>query len=319
MTVAKLNLNQEIKKVEKRLNDIIVSNDPVIEEAALDLLASGGKRIRPAFVVLSSQFGEHTTEDTYRIAVALELIHMATLVHDDVIDKSDKRRGKPTIAKQWDQDIAILTGNFLLALALEHISTVKHERVHHVISHAILDVCRGELFQFQDQFNANQNVVNYLRRFNRKTALLIQLSTEVGAITADADDKTVHKLKRIGHYIGMSFQIMDDILDFTSTEKQLGKPVGSDLLNGHITLPVLLEMRNNSEFKQRIQQLNANSPKEEFQHCINIIRASSVIEEAQRVSDHYLAKTLDLIESLGNEDAKKLFNKIINKMAKRNK
>ena len=98
-------------------------------------------------------------------------------------------------------------------------------------------------FQFQDQFNSQQTIINYLRRINRKTALLIQLSTEVGAITSQSDKETVRKLKMIGHYIGMSFQIIDDILDFTSTEKKLGKPVGSDLLNGHITLPILLEMR----------------------------------------------------------------------------
>lgn len=132
---------------------------------------------------------------------------------------------------------------FLLALGLEHLMAVKDNRVHQLISESIVDVCRGELFQFQDQFNSQQTIINYLRRINRKTALLIQLSTEVGAITSQSDKETVRKLKMIGHYIGMSFQIIDDVLDFTSTEKKLGKPVGSDLLNGHITLPILLEMR----------------------------------------------------------------------------
>ena len=131
---------------------------------------------------------------------------------------------------------------FLLALGLEHLMAVKDNRVHQLISESIVDVCRGT-FQFQDQFNSQQTIINYLRRINRKTALLIQLSTEVGAITSQSDKETVRKLKMIGHYIGMSFQIIDDVLDFTSTEKKLGKPVGSDLLNGHITLPILLEMR----------------------------------------------------------------------------
>ena len=112
--MAKLNINNEIKKVEDRLQHAIKSSDQTLEDAAFHLLSSGGKRVRPVFVILSSQFGDSkdTSENTYRVAVALELIHMATLVHDDVIDKSDKRRGRPTISKKWDQTTAILTGNF---------------------------------------------------------------------------------------------------------------------------------------------------------------------------------------------------------------
>lgn len=219
MTVSKLNMNNEIKIIEKRLEEALISKDQILEDASYHLFSSGGKRVRPAFVILSSQFGEEMNEDVYRVAVALELIHMATLVHDDVIDKSDKRRGSLTIAKKWDQDTAILTGNFLLAVGLEYISNIEDNRVHKVISSAIVEVCMGELYQFQDQFNANQTITNYLRRINRKTALLIQLSTEVGAIASHADTKTVRNLKMIGHYIGMSFQIVDDILDFTSSEK----------------------------------------------------------------------------------------------------
>ncbi|WP_182477365.1 polyprenyl synthetase family protein [Staphylococcus succinus] len=316
--MSKLNMNSEIKKIEKRLEQAIKSEDKVLEEAAFHLFSSGGKRVRPAVAILSSQFGKEMNEDVYRVAVALELIHMATLVHDDVIDKSDKRRGRLTIAKKWNQSTAILTGNFLLALGLEHISGIEDNRVHTIISNSIIDVCMGELFQFQDQFNGHQSITNYLRRINRKTALLIQLSTEVGAIASGADIKTVHNLKMIGHYIGMSFQIVDDILDFTSTEKQLGKPVGSDLMNGHITLPVLLEMKKNSAFKQQIQQLNPNSSPETFKYCIDTVRSSDVIQQCLSISNKYLDKALNLIEELENDSAKVLFKKLIKKVGKRN-
>ncbi|OEL02799.1 polyprenyl synthetase family protein [Staphylococcus casei] len=316
--MSKLNMNSEIKKIEKRLAQAIKSEDKVLEEAAFHLFSSGGKRVRPAVAILSSQFGKEMNEDVYRVAVALELIHMATLVHDDVIDKSDKRRGRLTIAKKWNQTTAILTGNFLLALGLEHISDIEDNRVHTIISNSIIDVCMGELFQFQDQFNGHQSITNYLRRINRKTALLIQLSTEVGAIASGADIKTVHNLKMIGHYIGMSFQIVDDILDFTSTEKQLGKPVGSDLMNGHITLPVLLEMKKNSAFKQQIQQLSPNSSPETFKYCIDTVRSSDVIQQCLGISNKYLDKALDLIDELENDSAKALFKKLIKKVGKRN-
>ncbi|PTK67340.1 polyprenyl synthetase family protein [Staphylococcus borealis] len=317
--MAKLNMNSEIKNVEKRLQKAIESNDPILHEASSHLLSSGGKRVRPAFVILSSQFGpQKQTEDTYRVAVALELIHMATLVHDDVIDKSDKRRGRLTIVKKWDVTTAILTGNFLLALGLEHLSEIRDNRIHHIISNSIVNVGLGELFQFQDQFNSEQSITNYLRRINRKTALLIQLATEVGAITSEADDETIRKLKMIGHYIGMSFQIVDDILDFTSTEKKLGKPVGSDLMNGHITLPVLLEMKKDISFKRQIASLNHQTSSQDFEPLIEQIRNSNSIKESKAISDKYLAKALKLINELDEPNAQNLFIKLIKKMGSRN-
>ncbi|MCQ9277837.1 polyprenyl synthetase family protein [Staphylococcus borealis] len=317
--MAKLNMNSEIKNVEKRLQKAIESNDPILHEASSHLLSSGGKRVRPAFVILSSQFGpQKQTEDTYRVAVALELIHMATLVHDDVIDKSDKRRGRLTIVKKWDVTTAILTGNFLLALGLEHLSEIRDNRIHHIISNSIVNVGLGELFQFQDQFNSEQSITNYLRRINRKTALLIQLATEVGAITSEADDETIRKLKMIGHYIGMSFQIVDDILDFTSTEKKLGKPVGSDLMNGHITLPVLLEMKKDISFKRQIASLNHQTSSQDFEPLIEQIRNSNSIKESKAISDKYLAKALKLINELDEPNAQSLFIKLIKKMGSRN-
>lgn len=312
-------MNSEIKNVEKRLQKAIESNDPILHEASSHLLSSGGKRVRPAFVILSSQFGpQKQTEDTYRVAVALELIHMATLVHDDVIDKSDKRRGRLTIVKKWDVTTAILTGNFLLALGLEHLSEIRDNRIHHIISNSIVNVGLGELFQFQDQFNSEQSITNYLRRINRKTALLIQLATEVGAITSEADDETIRKLKMIGHYIGMSFQIVDDILDFTSTEKKLGKPVGSDLMNGHITLPVLLEMKKDISFKRQIASLNHQTSSQDFEPLIEQIRNSNSIKESKAISDKYLAKALKLINELDEPNAQNLFIKLIKKVGSRN-
>ena len=160
INVAKLNMNNEIKKVEQRLEKAIKSKDSVLEQASLHLLSSGGKRVRPAFVILSSQFGkdDQTSEQTYQVAVALELIHMATLVHDDVIDKSDKRRGKLTISKKWDQTTAILTGNFLLALGLEHLMAVKDNRVHQLISESIVDVCRGNFSNFKTNLTVNRQL-----------------------------------------------------------------------------------------------------------------------------------------------------------------
>ncbi|UXR79255.1 MULTISPECIES: polyprenyl synthetase family protein [unclassified Staphylococcus] len=316
--MSKINLNQEIKTIEKRLQSLIKSDDPILESAANHLLKSGGKRVRPLFVILSSYAGsDQANESAYRVATALELIHMATLVHDDVIDYSDKRRGKKTIEKQWDKPTAILTGNFLLARALEYLSYIEDPRIHRTLSAAITEVCRGELFQFQDQFRSDQSMTNYLRRINRKTALLIQLSTEVGAMTSGADAQTVRTMRQIGHYIGMSFQIIDDILDFTSTTEKLGKPVGSDLRNGHLTLPVLLEMRRDQVFKQKVASLHPDADAELFEDCVAQIRRSDVIAQSKEISAQYLSKATQQLDLLSNDALKPLFQKIIHKLQHR--
>lgn len=316
--MSKINVNQEIKKIENILKQLIQSNDPTLEIASHHLLSSGGKRVRPLFVILSSHIGQDKGNiAAYDVAAALELIHMATLVHDDVIDYSDKRRGNPTIEKKWDKPTAILTGNFLLAKAVEHLSNIKDYRIHQVLSSAILEVCRGELFQFQDQFRTKQSITNYLRRINRKTALLIQLATQVGAMTSNADEKTIQKMKMIGYNIGMSFQIVDDVLDFTSTEKKLGKPVGSDLRNGHMTLPVLLEMKRIPSFADKIEKLHPHASEAQFDECINQIRQSPVIQDSLDISQRYLHKAEVLLDSINNDDVKPLFKKLIKKLQTR--
>ncbi|PCF67620.1 heptaprenyl diphosphate synthase [Staphylococcus pseudintermedius] len=316
--MSKLNLNQEIKKIENTLKQLIQSEDSTLQSAADHLLSSGGKRVRPLFVILSSCVGENPANDAaYRVATALELIHMATLVHDDVIDFSDKRRGKLTIEKKWDQPTAILTGNFLLARALEHLSYIQDSRIHQTLSHAIIEVCRGELFQFQDQFRAEQSITNYLRRINRKTALLMQLATEVGAMSSHTDDPTIRKMRDIGHHIGMSFQIVDDVLDFTSTEKKLGKPVGSDLRNGHMTLPVLLAMKQNPQLKEKVATLTPGSPTGDFDWCIEQIRQSEAISQSLNVSQKYLDKASTLLETLPKNEIKPHFRKLIKRLQSR--
>ncbi|UEX89147.1 polyprenyl synthetase family protein [Staphylococcus ratti] len=316
--MSKINMNREIKNIETSLAQLMQCETPTLQQASEHLLSSGGKRVRPLFVILSSYLsGQTPTDATYRVAAALELIHMATLVHDDVIDFSEKRRGETTIEKEWNQSTAILTGNFLLARALEHLSTIENYQIHQTLSTAIVEVCRGELFQFQDQFRANQSITNYLRRIKRKTALLIQLATEVGAMSANANEKTIKTMRTIGYNIGMSFQIIDDILDFTSTEKKLGKPVGSDLRNGHMTLPTLLEMKKDPAFKQRIAQLHPEASHKAFESCVQHVRNSDSIALSKQISERYLQKAKDLLETLPDNEARALFNKLIQKLKNR--
>src|SRR5699024_2922612 len=146
------------------------------------------------------------------------------------------RRGKPTIRKLYDNRVAMYAGDYILARSLEEITLLEKPKAHRVLSDTIVEVCIGEIEQIKDKYNWNQHLRNYLRRIKRKTALLIATSCQLGAIAADVPETTAKKLYKYGYYIGMSYQIIDDILDFTSSAKELGKPVGNDMLQGNMTL-----------------------------------------------------------------------------------
>lgn len=302
-------LNSDINIVEKELEDRIHTESLLLRQASLHILQAGGKRIRPVFVLLAGKFGNYDINVIKNVAVALELIHMASLVHDDVIDDADLRRGKPTIKSKWDNKIAMYTGDYIFALAIELMTEIEKPVAHQILSNAIVELCIGEIEQIKDKYRFDQNLKDYLRRIKRKTALLIAVCCQLGAIAAGADKDIHKKLFRFGYYVGMSFQIMDDILDFTATEKELGKPAGSDLIQGNITLPVLYAMEDQN-IKNKIKTVNENMDQSELNYIIKMIKDSGAIERSFRMSDQYLDKALQILNELPENKAKKTLRDI---------
>ncbi|APH04597.1 heptaprenyl diphosphate synthase component II [Bacillus weihaiensis] len=309
-------LNNELSIIEQELEKTAVSEYPLIKEANLELLQAGGKRIRPAFVLLSSMFGDFDIHKVKHVAVALETIHMASLVHDDVIDDAQLRRGKPTVKSKWDNRIAMYTGDYLLARSLEVMTNVKDPLAHKILSNAIVEVCLGEIEQIKDKYDVDQSFRTYLKRIKRKTALLIAVSCQLGALSAGAPEEIHRKLYWFGYYVGMSFQITDDILDFTATEKELGKPVGGDLLQGNITLPVLYA-REIPGFKSRLESISIHTKQEEMKPILDVIQNSDVIDKSARVSDMYLQKAFDILETLPKNKARSTLYSIAKYIGKR--
>src|SRR5699024_257208 len=198
--------------------------------------------------LLAASFGVEKTyeEDIKAVAVALELIHMATLVHDDVVDDESLIRGEATIKSLYGSWDAIYTGDYMLARSLEVNITVQNPRMLQILSKTLVKVVEGEISQIKEKFNVNQSLKDYLHLIKRKTALLIATSCELGAVAAGASTKDAKRLYRYGYHVGMSFQIIDDLLDFTASTEQLGKPAGSDLMQGNITLPILFAMEDDT-------------------------------------------------------------------------
>jgi heptaprenyl diphosphate synthase len=312
-------LKKDLDFIETSLHQTIQANHPILRNASTELLNAGGKRIRPVFVLLSGQLGELDIEKIKKVAVSLELIHMATLVHDDVIDEAELRRGKPTIKKRFGNRVAMYTGDYILARALEEITSLKDSNVHRILSKTIVEVCIGEIEQMKDRFDWNQDLRNYLRRIKRKTALLIATSCQLGGVVSGLSDKESKKMFQYGYYIGMSYQIIDDILDFTSTSKALGKPAGNDLLQGNITLPILYGMQH-KEFIMLLKNTfhnPENVSKKDMNEIINQLHSIGAIEKSYDLSERYLKKALHTLESLPNRRARKTLEDIAKYIGKR--
>lgn len=302
-------LNSDINTIEKKLEETIQSDSLLLKHASLHTLQAGGKRIRPVFVLLAGKFGRYDIDVMKNVAVALELIHMASLVHDDVIDDADLRRGQPTVKAKWDNKTAMYTGDFIFALSLELMTEINKPLAHKILANTIVEVTVGEIQQIKDKYRFNQNLRDYLRRIKRKTALLISASCQLGAIAADVEESIHKKLYLFGYYVGMSYQITDDILDFTSTEEKLGKPAGGDLLQGNITAPVLYAMEN-PKIRFEIEKVHENMEPAEIQTIITQIKKSGAIEKSHALSDMYLDKALDILEQLPANRAKKTLRDI---------
>jgi heptaprenyl diphosphate synthase len=309
-------LNSDIDIVEEALEEAVYADSALLREASLHLLQAGGKRIRPLFVLLAASFGTYDIHIMKKVAVSLELIHAASLIHDDVIDDAEIRRGKQTVKAKWDNRIAMYTGDYIFARSLELMTEINKPEAHKILAHTMVELAIGEIEQIKDKYRFEQNIKDYFRRIKRKTALLISTSCQLGAITADVE-KNVHiKLAQFGYYVGMSYQIIDDILDFTGTEKELGKPSGGDLLQGNITLPVLFAMEN-EEIRKEIVKIHENSSREEMDKIIRLIIQSGSIERSREISNHYLEKALLVVEQLPQNEAKATLKSIAKYIGKR--
>jgi len=298
-------MKKEIREIEKELSLSIKTDQLILNESSNHLLKAGGKRIRPVFVLLAGHFGEYQFYKLKKVAATLELIHMASLVHDDVIDDADTRRGKMTVKAQWDNKIAMYTGDYIFAQGLTLITEFDNPEIHKTLSNSIVRMCEGEIEQIRDFNNWNQSLKNYLRRIKRKTALLIAISSKLGALVSDADTETARKLYLYGYNVGMAFQIVDDILDFTGTEEQLGKPVGSDLRQGNITIPALYALHYGDK-KSRMHELIAeDNIASHIEEVISIIHNSGGIEYSKKLAQRYIQKAKDALEDLPQIKAKK--------------
>lgn len=297
-------LESDLAMVEEGLELAIDLEIPLLYEASTHLLRAGGKRIRPLFVLLSGKFGQYDPTPLSKIAISLELIHMATLVHDDVIDDALTRRGEMTVKSKWDNKIAMYTGDYILAKGLMVVTEFTNPTIHKILSNAIFEMCKGEIEQIKELYETTISLREYLRRIKRKTALLISISCELGAFVSSAGIEITSQMRKFGYYVGMAFQITDDILDYIGTEKELGKPAGSDLKQGNITLPAIYALAHSENRDQLRNWINQKEIEPNINEIISIIRSSGGIDYSKNLAQRYLQKAKSIINQLPDLPAK---------------
>lgn len=298
-------LKADVETIERELERSITPRTRELYQSSIHLLRAGGKRLRPIFVLLGGKWGNYDLERLKHVAVPLELIHMATLVHDDVVDDADKRRGQETVRAKWDNRIAMYTGDYIFARALTIATKLADPRIHQILSRAIVEMCKGEIAQVRDLHNWNQGLKHYLRRIKRKTALLIAISCQLGAVASGAKEEQVRSMYQYGYNVGMAFQIADDLLDFTGTEKQLGKPVGSDLRQGNITLPALYSLWYGEERNRLRRWIEQDKLKDHLEEAITLIRTGEGIAYARALAERYLERAKQALAGLPDNSTKR--------------
>jgi geranylgeranyl pyrophosphate synthase len=259
---------------------------PALGEAIDHLLDSGGKRIRPTVVLLIGNMLGAEPERLITHAAAIEMLHTATLVHDDLIDGSLLRRGIPTLNARWGPGATVLTGDYIFARAAQLAAQTRSLQLMEAFARALITIVNGEITQLFDH-EVHDYHQSYYKRIYAKTASLFEVASEGAALLADCDPNCVEAMRSFGYNIGLAFQIVDDVLDFTGDQLEVGKPVGNDLRQGLITLPTVIHFQDQPQGSQWLQKLRQQEvQEEELEVLIDEIRNSSAInqsiEEAQQ-------------------------------------
>ncbi len=265
--------------------------DPPELAEMLDYVLNGGKRVRPALVLLAGHLFGAELERLLPMASAVEVLHIATLVHDDAIDNAAVRHGRPTANHRWGDDRAILLGDYLLAQAEEMVACTQEDAVIKGFARAIMSVCRAEVGQSCAAFSLKGTTEEYLERIAGKTASLITLSTWSGGVLGGASREQADALAAYGEGVGIAFQIADDILDFTATPEELGKPVGSDLKEGTLTLPAMLYLERSPGDNPIKRLFNSHGEDEDaLKEALEGVRRSGAIEECRQRAQEYVER-----------------------------
>ncbi|MEH2122113.1 solanesyl diphosphate synthase [Nostoc sp.] len=294
----------DLRLLADNLKQLVGNRHPILFAAAEHLFGAGGKRIRPAIVLLISRatmLDQDITPRHRRLAEITEMIHTASLVHDDVVDESDVRRGVPTVHSLFGNRIAILAGDFLFAQSSWYLANLDNLEVVKLLSEVIMDLATGEIQQGLNRFDTGISIETYLQKSYYKTASLIANSSKAAGLLSEVSGETVEHIYSYGRHFGIAFQIVDDILDFTSTTDTLGKPVGSDLKSGNLTAPVLFALAEKPSLEVLIEREFAQEG--DLEQALELIQDSQGIQQARELAAHHAKLAIEHLAVLPHSES----------------
>ena len=287
-TVAKLlqPVESDLENLLSDLRNLIGAGHPILQAAAEHLFSAGGKRLRPGIVLLLARALDPAGElgvRHRRLAEITEMIHTASLVHDDVVDEADTRRGVPTVHSRFNSRVAVLAGDFLFAQSSWHLANLDDLEVVKLLSRVIMDLAEGEIRQGLYRYDTGQSLETYIEKSYRKTASLIANSARAAGVLSELPAEQLDLLHRFGRQLGLAFQVVDDILDFTGSDVQLGKPAASDLASGTLTAPVLFAMEETPSLAGLIDREFSESG--DLEQALELVRNSNGIQRSRSMAE----------------------------------
>jgi len=309
-----------MQTLERELIKQLQSRVPVAVEIGSHIMNSGGKRIRPQMAIISARMGGYTGPDAVTLSGAIECIHTATLLHDDVVDKADTRRGRPAANTLWSNEMCVLGGDFILAKAFSALTSLKNIRILDIVSKTTERLSEGELFQMMNMGNMDITEENYIQVITDKTAALMEAACRGGAILGGLEAAKEEALAQFGFNLGIAFQMTDDVIDYRSDKETMGKTPGKDIEEGKLTLPLIAALRTVDESeKARIRQMiqDRRISEEDLKWVRDLLNRRGGIEYTLVKSRDYLHKAKQFLDDFPDSEEKRALMRLADRILHR--
>lgn len=313
-------IQADLDQVDATFQERATSGLTILNSASMYALGSQGKRLRTAITLLSAKFNNYRFKKLLLLSVAFEMVHLATLIHDDIVDEANTRRGKPTVNALWGDKIAILLGDYYFAKTAGLIADIEDSRIDHLFSDTVATVCEGSILEMRTAGCIDLTVESYYEKIKHKTAYLIAACSRGGAILSQASDEEIELLSSYGMNLGITFQIIDDILDYTQDQSTIGKPVGNDLRQGVITLPLIYALQDTNHQHKIHDILNSQVKKEDdIQEVVNWVTSGSGIQRALQDAHVYASQARDALYHFPASSNRDILDELIDFVVVRNR
>ena len=297
-------VNGDLSNVRRDIQDLRKDQPKLLGELLEHVLGSPGKRLRPALTLLASKLHTNGGDAARTMATAVEVLHIASLVHDDTVDNSYLRKGRGTVNRIWDRNTAVLVGDYLFGVSATLVCGTGNIRVIRRFAQTVMDLSSGELAEIAATYDVSQTSEDYFNRIYHKTASLFSTAAESGAILSGASASTSKIMRHYGRKVGLAYQIVDDMLDFETTDEEIGKSVGLDLANGIITLPIIIALERNGTGSEIAKFLRGNGKSENIGEAVAEVQEPKVLEACYQIASGLLSEAIECLADIDPSPAR---------------